>query len=216
MNIPESLVERGNLALERVTDVSAMRVARVYAEALLNAADKVGLTQEVGDELVSIVRDVFGAKPEFELLLSSGAISRTAKEEVLLKVFQGRTSEILLNFLRVLNRHDRLDLIRAVRVAYIDIANARARRIHVQVRTAVPLEEDQRRKLIENVRQVLDLDPILDERVIPELLGGLVLRVGDQLYDGSVRSRLVNLRNQILERSSHEIQSGRDRFSSGS
>lgn len=216
MNIPESLVERGNLALERVTDVSAMRVARVYAEALLNAAEKVGSAQEVGDELDSIVRDVFGAKPEFELLLSSGAISRTVKEEVLLKVFQGRTSEILLNFLRVLNRHDRLDLIRAVRVAYNDIANARARRIHVQVRTAVPLEEDQRRKLIDNVRQVLDLDPILDERVIPELLGGLVLRVGDQLYDSSVRSRLVNLRNQILERSSHEIQSGRDRFSSGS
>ena len=58
------------------------------------------------------------------------------------------------------------------------------------------------------------MEPVLDVQVDPELLGGLVVRVADWQFDGSVRSRLQNLRNQLIENSSHEIQSGRDRFRS--
>jgi len=202
-----------DLRAERIIDVGALRVARVYAEALLNAAEKRNQVQEVWEELDSLVADLYAAKPELEVFLSSGAISRNAKESVLRKVFEGRASELFLNFLMVLNRHDRLDLLRAVRQSYRDLMNVRARRIVVQVRTAAPLEDDQRQRLIENIRESLHLEPVLEERVDPDLLGGLVLRVGDRMFDGSVRSRLLKLREKLRERSSHEIQSRRDRFS---
>lgn len=201
------------LKAERIFDVGALRVARVYAEALLHAAEKRNQVQEVWEELDSLVADLFAAKPELEVFLSSGAIGRNAKESVLRKVFEGRASELFLNFLMVLNRHDRLDLLRAVRQSYRDLMNIRARRIVVQVRTAAPLEDDQRQRLIENIRESLHLEPVLEERVDPDLLGGLVLRVGDRMFDGSVRSRLLKLREKLRERSSHEIQSRRDRFS---
>ncbi|MCS6976960.1 MAG: ATP synthase F1 subunit delta [Gemmatales bacterium] len=196
-----------------ITDVGALRVAKVYAEALLNAAEKRNQAQEIWEELDSLVTDIFAAKPELEVFLSSGAIGRNAKENVLRKVFEGRASELFLNFLMVLNRHDRLNLLRAVRQSYRDLMNARARRIVVQVRTAAPMEEDQRQRLIDNIRESLHLEPVLEERVDPDLLGGLVLRVGDQMFDGSVRTRLLKLREKLRERSSHEIQSRRDRFS---
>lgn len=212
MSSQPSSNHRGPLP-DHVYDVGALRVARVYAEALLNAAEKQGKTQDVWEELDSLVADLFAAKPELEIFLASGAISRNAKEGVLRKVFEGRASELFLNFLLVLNRHDRLNLLRAVRQSYRDLMNARARRIVVQVRTAAALDEQQRQRLIESIRASLHLEPVLEERIDPDLLGGLVLRVGDQMYDGSVRTRLLKLREKLRERSSHEIQSRRDRFS---
>ena len=56
------------------------------------------------------------------------------------------------------------------------------------------------------------IEPLLEEKVEPELLGGLVVRIGDWVYDASVRTRLDEIRNQLIERSSHGIASGRDRF----
>ena len=57
-------------------------------------------------------------------------------------------------------------------------------------------------------------EPVLILHVDPTILGGLKVRVGDTVYDSTVRTRLNNLRNQLIARSSHEIQSRRDRFSS--
>jgi F-type H+-transporting ATPase subunit delta len=56
------------------------------------------------------------------------------------------------------------------------------------------------------------MEPILDLQVDPQLLGGLVVKIGDWLYDGSVRARLQAFRDHLIARSSHEIQSGRNRF----
>jgi F-type H+-transporting ATPase subunit delta len=62
------------------------------------------------------------------------------------------------------------------------------------------------------MRQATRREPDLIETVDPDLLGGLVVQVGDLLYDASVRTQLDHIRNQLTERSSHEIQAGRDRF----
>jgi F-type H+-transporting ATPase subunit delta len=78
----------------------------------------------------------------------------------------------------------------------------------------VPLEHDHQEQLLGELRQAFQREPILELRVESDLLGGLVVQVGDWLYDASVRSRIARIRNQLIERSSYEIQSGRDRFSS--
>jgi F-type H+-transporting ATPase subunit delta len=84
----------------------------------------------------------------------------------------------------------------------------------VEVRSAVPLPDDQRERLLNQLRATLQREPILQTRVDENLLGGLVVRVGDWVYDASVKTRLETIRHQLTERSSHEIQSRRDRFSS--
>jgi F-type H+-transporting ATPase subunit delta len=162
--------------------------------------------------LESLVQDVFRLDPEFESLLASGAVGRPFKEDVLRKVFANRASELFFNFLLALNHHERLDLIRPILAAYRELRDQRAHRIRVLVRSAVPLPEDQRERLRQDLRQTFQLEPNLELQVDPELLGGLTVRVGDWLYDASVRTQLKTIRDQLLEKGSHAIQSGRDRF----
>jgi F-type H+-transporting ATPase subunit delta len=195
-----------------VADVSAQRVARVYAEALLNAADKESQADAVFEELESLVHDVFAAQPQFETLLSSAAAGRKARADILQSVFAGRASKLFYNFLLVLNDQDRLDLLRAILAAYRELNDERHARIRVQVESAVPLPEDQKAHLQEQIREAFHLEPMVEAKVNASLLGGLRVRVGDWLYDASVRTRLDKIRNQLIAGSSHEIQSQRDRF----
>ncbi len=197
-------------------DVGAQRVARVYAEALLNAAEKHGQADEVLDELKSLVGDLFQADPQLEAFLVSASIGRNHKAEVIQKAFENRASDLFLDFLLVLNQHERLNLLRPILAAAQEIHDQRARRIRVGVRSAVELTGEQQERLREELRKTWQLEPLLKLNVDPELLGGIVVRVGDWLYDGSVSTRLETIRNQLIARSTHEIQSGRDRFSSPS
>ena len=199
---------------EATADVSTLGVARVYAEALLNAAERQGQAGTVLDELQSLFADVFRTNPEIETYLASGAVGRSRKAEVLRRTFEGRASSVFLNFLNVLNDHERLDLLRPALAEYRRLLDQRAGRYVARVKSAVALTDAQRARLRGEIKKVFPGDPIFEEAVDPELLGGLVVQVGDWLFDASVRSRLASLMNQLIESSSHEIQSRRDRFSS--
>jgi F-type H+-transporting ATPase subunit delta len=197
-----------------VMDVGAERVGRVYAESLLNAAEKHNQSGEVLQELDAIVDDLFRREPTFELFLASSAVGRERKQEVIEKTFAGRATETFVNFLLVLNKHDRLDVLRAVRAMYQELYDKRSGRILVRVTSAVPLPDDQADKLRQEIRSKFNKEPVLDARIDPELLAGMVVQVGDWKLDSSVRNRLHDILEQLVERSSYEIQSRRDRFSS--
>ena len=198
------------------TDASAQRIARVYAEALLNAAATPAQADSVVEELAALVTGLFAAESNFDAFICSGAIGRERKAATLRTIFQGRASDIFLNLLLVLNDHQRLELLRTILAKALEIQDERNRRVPVTVQTAVPLPVPQRDRLVADLRRTLNLEPVLEARVEPELLGGVIIRVGDWLYDGSVRTELEHIRNQIVARSSYEIQSRRDRFSSAS
>jgi F-type H+-transporting ATPase subunit delta len=197
-----------------VLDNESLRIGRVYAEALFKAAAGQNQTGEILEELNALVNDVFRRDPRLEAFLGSPAVGRDHKAKAIEDAFASRSSDVLVRFLQVLNEHDRLGVLRAVAVTYRDLYDARTGRVRVQVRSAVPLPEDQQERLRQELRAVYKLEPVLETRVDPDLLAGVVVKVGDWLYDGSVRSRLETIRNQLIERSSHEIQSRRDRFSS--
>jgi len=198
---------------QTVMDDEARHVARVYAEALYRAAEKAGNVEEVLDELESLVDGVFGQNPGLELLFASAAVGYKRKNEIITHTFEGRASQVFTQFMRVLNDHARLDMIRPIAGAFRTLYNRRSRRLAVRVRSAVPLTEAERSQLTEDVRAASGMEPILNEAVDPEILGGLIVQVQDWVYDASVRTRLAEIRNQLIERSSHDIQSGRDRFS---
>ena len=155
----------------------------------------------------------FKAEPQLEAFLTSSAVGRERKARVIDKVFENKASVLFVDFLKVLNRHERLNLLRPILAAAKELRDERAKRIRVQVRSAVPLANDQENRLRQQLRETLKLEPVLQTAVDPELLGGVVVRVGDWLYDASVRAKLESIRNQLITRSNHEIQSGRDRFS---
>ena len=197
-----------------VLDVGTQRVARVYAEAILRAAATRHQEDAILEELDSLVNDLLRADPRLEAFLSSRVISKQAKESVIRSVFSSRASELFIHVLLVLNVHERLDLLRPILEACRALHDQQAGRIRVQVRSAVPLPDDQREQLLQQLRETFHKEPLLETQVDQDLLGGMVVQVGDWLYDHSVRTQLETIRDQIIARSSYEIQSGRDRFCS--
>ena len=190
------------------------RLARTYAESLMNVADKRDMVESIGEELQSLISDLFQADSRIEAYLSTPSIKRSRKGPFLREAFGGKASDLMLDFLLVLNKHDRLDLLRSIAYQYRELHDLRAKRVRVLVRSAVPLDESQQRELKQTFEQFLKLEPVLELRVDPDLLGGMVVQVGDEVFDISVRTRIETIRNQLLARSSYEIQTGRDRFSS--
>jgi F-type H+-transporting ATPase subunit delta len=187
-------------------------IGGVYAQALLGAAENAEATESVLEELEGFVREVVDPNPAFAEFLRSGIISRETKELVLQKTLADRIDPLVLRFLLVLNQHHRLDVLKAVVVVAREIDNRRRGRIPVEVTSAVPLNGELSRRIRDRLQSVLEKEPILTARVDPDVMGGLVLRIEDSVYDGSLATQLGKLRQQILQRSVHEIQSGRDRF----
>jgi F-type H+-transporting ATPase subunit delta len=201
-------------SIPTVLDIKGQQIARVYAEALLQAARRHQAEDEVLEQLDSLVEDVFSASPELELFLSSGIVSRRRKAETIRKLFEGRAHALVLHFLLVLNDHDRLDLLRTMVKAYKQLRDREARRVRVEVQSAVPLGEAYLERIAAQLREIFHLEPLVHNRVAPELLGGLVVRIGDWVFDGSIRSHLEKLQKELLSRAAYAIQTQRDRFCS--
>jgi len=196
-----------------VFEDDAPEVSRSYAEALVNAAEKAGQADAVLDELDELVADVFKAHPKFAALVSSPSIPAHEKDRILGETFGGRALPTVVNFLRVLNRHGRLGHLEAITRAARAIFDRRQNRQPVTVRSAVPLDDSQKAALRDRMARLLSATPILNVVVDPSLIGGLVVQVGDDVYDASVRNHLEQLRHRLIEGKTHEIQSRRDHFS---
>ena len=128
--------------------------------------------------------------------------------------FQVWAYVLFVNFLLVLNEHNRLDILRPVAVMYHELRDELYKRVRVLVRSAVPLADAQREQVRALARENYHLEPVLVEQIDPELLGGVQIQVGDRLVDLSIRSRLETIKQQLIARSSHEIQRRRDRVGS--
>jgi len=191
-------------------DPAAQAGARVYADAFLQAAG--GRPDELLEEFTSFQDDVLATQPEFGRLLMGRSLSRDEKVRLVDKVIAPQASDLFANFLRVLARHDRLDLLPSI-LHEVHVKHERAAgRRRVTVTSAVPLNEETLGRLRERMRAALSFDPVIIPKVDPKVLGGLVIQVGDTVYDTSLRARLNQLRSRLRQRSLYEIQSGRDRF----
>ncbi len=189
------------------------RIAEVYAEALFKVAQRRGQSDAVNQELRSLIYDVLAPHPILEQLLTTAVIKRHQRREMLEQVFgHGRASDLLLDFLRVVNEHDRLNTLRAIQFEYERMVDEHGGRTRVRVRTATELTDVQRQRLVDLLRTHMQREPVLVVRVEPDLLGGMIVQIGDLVYDSSIRRRLNNLRDQLLARSNHVIQSERNRL----
>lgn len=194
-------------------DPGVQSVARVYAQGLLDAAVKHEQVDGVLEELGSLIADVLTPHPDFERLLCTQVTSQEDKLRLIDKVLAGQGSPLLINVLKVMARHDRLNLLRQVHSAVVQMNEQRQGKVRVRVTSAAPLSTGALESLRQQLSQSLQADPIVESVVDPQLVGGLVIRVGDTVYDGSVRNRLRQLRGKLRERCLNEVQRGRDRFS---
>ncbi len=212
MTAPASAVPSENVDQSMLFGDDAVLV-RHYAEAFVDAAVADNQAETALEDLEGIGNEVLRAHPHFRRVLESSQVSGAEKDRLLVSIFGDRVSSVVLRFLRVLNRHGRLNLLPALPREARQIWDRRHKRIPVSVRTAVPLDAAQQDALRERVATMIAATPIMQMTIDPSLIGGLVVRVGDQVCDASVRNRLEKLRQSLIEGMTHEIQSRRDQFS---
>lgn len=186
-------------------------IATVYVNAYLDAAGQDG--GGATEELVSFVDDVLQSQSEFSQLLCGTSIGLDEKNQLIDRIVAGRATPLFTNFLKVLARHDRLVLLPTIRHLAEAEFERRSGRRRVSVTSAAELSGQTLDSIRSTLRTSLAVEPILETRVDTTLVGGLVIRVGDTVYDGSLKTQIKQLRARMRERCLNEIQRGRDRFS---
>lgn len=190
-------------------------VARVYAQSLLELADAAGGDEkivETGGEL-SVITEMIRGDAEVAEFLRSPIIDSEKRAEALRRIFEGRVSDLVLRFMLVLNGKGRLGEFGAMTSAFDQLVNERMGRVEVDVMTVDgSLDPDQLALLGEKVKAKLGKEPVFHQYADDSLIGGLVLRVGDQLIDGSVRGQLRRMREELLVAGSSRVRAGADDF----
>ncbi len=193
-------------------DVGVEHVANVYAKALLGAARNAGQLAAVVEEFDDLLAEVLDKFPKLETVLVSALVSVREKYGVIDRTLGGRASALMIAFLKVVARHGRLDCLRAIHHQTHVMYDKMRKRVRVELTTATPVETAEVRRIMDGLREKLDGEPVLEQHIDPELIGGAVIRVGDVVYDGSIANQLKLLRQRMNQRSANEIQSRRDRF----
>jgi F-type H+-transporting ATPase subunit delta len=193
-------------------DPRRQQIGAVYAKALLGAAEKAGQTDAVLEELASLVA-VLNELPDFDEALRTPRISYEDKVRMLDSVFGRRMSSLTLNFIKVVAQHERLDCVRAIERAARKLFNVLRKRIEVLVETAAPISNQLQYTIAAKLKQTLGRDVVLATDVNPDLLGGLVVRVGDTVYDGSLAGRLKQMQAVTLDKTTATIRESLERFS---
>lgn len=172
-----------------------MSVSSTYAEALYAAAKGAGRVDAVSADLASFV-EALGTSSELASLLESPDVSAAAKKNAIATVV-GQHNQTLANFLRLLiDRGRTADLPDINRAFALKVDDAEGR-ISVEAITAVALPDDLRQAIVTKVQRETGRTPQLTERVDPEVIGGLILRVGGVMLDSSARRHLDAMRRNL-------------------
>lgn len=177
-------------------------VARNYAETLFALANRAGAVDPYG-EAIDLVAGLVDGNPEFRLFLETPRIAATAKKEVVRRVFGDVVPRPVLNFLLVTIDKRRQRLLDVIAREYRKLRDEHDGRAHVEVTLARAADDDTVAALAERLSDLLGVHAIPHVRVKPEILAGVMVRVGDTIYDGSLRRNLESMRKRLLTAELH-------------
>ena len=191
-------------------DAGRQHLGLAYAKGLLGAAGK--QADKVAEELESLQSDVLKKLPALRLTLISPRVATEEKIVLLDKAFKGKMNTVLLNFLKVVANHSRLDCLADITKSFRQLVNESEGKLEVTVRAAYPLSNPLRDRIAAKLGEVLKKRVTLNVEIDPELLGGLVVQVGDTLYDGSLASQLQKMKSVALEHTTAAFRDSLNRF----
>ena len=170
-------------------------IARVYARSLFEVAREQGILDAIREQLGTFA-DELDRNRELQVFFFSPYFSSQEKMDGIARAVVG-ADERFVRFLQLLAERHRLPAIFRIRRAYEDLWKEENRLLSVQVTSAVQLDEDTLQGIGRQIEQQTGRRVELSSNVDPDVLGGLVLRVGNMILDASVRNRLERLRKQV-------------------
>ena len=178
------------------TGAQGATIARNYAEALLELATRAGAPREWAD-LMRQVADAVAGDLTLSRFLESPRIAAADKNAVLEKAFGPRVPRLFLRFLQQLVRNRRQGLIGQVAAEFETLLDASQGIVHASVTVARPTPDAERDAIATRLSQLVGKTVVPHLAVDPAIRGGVVVRIGDTVMDGSVRRKLARLRRRM-------------------
>jgi F-type H+-transporting ATPase subunit delta len=172
-------------------------LARVYARSLFEVAREHGKLDELREQLGQFA-DALGDNRQLAVFFFSPYFSSAEKEDGLSRVLDGAEEE-LLNFLALLIENHRMPVIFRIRAQYERLWEEENRMLPVEVTSAIALDPDTTESLGRSIGERAGRKVKLAAHVDPEILGGIVVRVGNSILDASIRNRLEQLRRHVAQ-----------------
>jgi F-type H+-transporting ATPase subunit delta len=172
-------------------------IAEVYARSLFEVANERGDLDEVREELGQFA-DALSKERQLAVFFFSPYFSTTEKKDGLKKMIDG-ADEIFMNFLEALIERHRMPAIFRIRNRFDEMWEEENHLLPVQVTSAIELDDKTIRSIGDRIGEQTGLKIELSSDIDPDILGGIVLRVGNFILDASIRNRLNQLRKQVAQ-----------------
>ncbi len=172
-------------------------IAGAYAEAVLDLAAKNQEEETVLKEL-QLINVVFASDKDMQIVINHPAIRANQKKEVLKTVFSGKISILTDNLINLLADKRRLDLLPFIESGYRELLNQRKNIVSATLTCSEPMADNNVANIKAQLTEHLGKRLELEVKVDPSLIGGVVLRLGDQVIDGSLKGRLKALEKSLM------------------
>lgn len=171
-------------------------VAVRYAQAIFQIARE---ANRLDDQLMALIKveTILQEHPSLERAIQSPTIPSSVKKSILKRVLEGRVDNTTLHLCYVLVDKDREVYVESIVAAYRELLRQERGQVEVVVQTASELNADLKSQVESRMRDYTQKKVDLKFEVAPELLGGLVIRLGDRIIDGSVRHQLVQIHERL-------------------
>tara|TARA_Y100000758_G_scaffold113306_1_gene79410 strand:- start:789 stop:1325 length:537 start_codon:yes stop_codon:yes gene_type:complete len=176
--------------------MNAPEVVRRYAVTLLEAADEMGASESITRDVEGLVATLDGSEELLEFL-ANPLISSEIQASALRQLFGDEVGELTLNFLQLMGSRGRAALIALALQAFLELVAEREGIVGAEVRSAIELSPQQRQNLQQRLEKYTGRKVRLEALVDTNVRGGVIARVGDTVFDGSISTQLERLRQRL-------------------
>lgn len=173
------------------------RMERAYSRALLETAESAGVLDDVADE-VRQLRQLVAQHKDVVRLLSSRSVAMTDRLAAARRLFEGRVSDLTLRFVLVLVRRNRFGELAGIAAAFNYMVEQKHGQIEAEAAVAHALDDASLKRVADRLGAHLNRQVLLEQHVDPAMIGGLKLRIGDEIFDGSVATQLQLMRQKLV------------------
>ncbi|HHH75889.1 MAG TPA: ATP synthase F1 subunit delta [Phycisphaerae bacterium] len=182
-----------------VMDPELMSLGQIYAQALDGLVADSTQAKLIASELHQL-EELLKSIPGAMALLTARTITKENHQKLVDRIFHDRTSELISSLLGIMARHGRMSILPAVRQSFDILLARRDKQVKATVITATQLDQAMQEEIRSVLSESLDANVVLETALDPKMLGGMVIQVGDKVFDSAVSTRLEGLLKNMLKR----------------
>jgi F-type H+-transporting ATPase subunit delta len=172
-------------------------IARNYADALFQSAEHSRKTEEYADILEGVAGAV-ASDSQVQMVLESPRVAKTEKQRILAAALKGKATDQFIRFLSAIIKRGRQGLIGEISKQYLELLDIKLNRVHASVVVARQPDKALQKEVVTRLSMIVGKTVVPHFREDPAILGGVVVRIGDSVMDGSLRRKLLILRKRML------------------